>query len=121
MSEYIKTYISLEKLEDTIGVTRSHESKNDRQPMSKKKEDKRTNGKQSITQKTKDRKIRIPQQIEVNLCASEGLAVPAPYVTLVVKYTTISILKQFTVRHIIQIQLECQKQIYHIYYHCCQK
>ena len=89
--------------------------------MSKKKEDKRTNGKQSITQKIKDRKIRIPQNIEVNSYTSEGLVVPAPHVTLVVKYTTISILKQFTVRHTIQIQLECQKQIYHIYYHCCQK
>jgi len=48
MSEYIKTYISLEKLEYTIGVTRSRESKNERQPLSK-----RTNGKQNLHRKAK--------------------------------------------------------------------
>ena len=86
--------MSLEKFEDTKGVFGIRKSKNG---MAKKKEDKRTNDKQNITQKTEDREIRIPLKTDVNSGASEWLTVPAPHVTLVVKYTTILMLKQFIV------------------------
>ena len=42
------------------------------------------NGKQNITQKTKDRATRTPLKQEVTSCAREGLAVPSPRVTPVV-------------------------------------
>ena len=37
--------------------------------------------------------------MRLNSGASEGLTVPAPHVKLVVKYTTISIVKQFIVNN----------------------
>ena len=75
----------LEEFEDTKGVIRIRKSKKDIHHNAQKKKDKRAkNDLQNITKKIKDGATRTPLDLWVNSGTPEGLAVPAPLMTLVV-------------------------------------
>jgi len=75
-----------EQFEDTKGVIRSRQSKQDRQfnGQMKKNNNKTNYNLQNTTQKIKNRATRTPLKPEVNSGALEGLAVPALLVALIV-------------------------------------